>query len=109
LAIDYDYMLVLKTEANLCISVIKFLYFVDCQKVEEAVFGHQPAKRYTVFPRTYDVDDVQGQLRKSVVTLNMFKIKPLITFFQMIPVNSGSRFCGRERRPVRGKLRLQVE
>jgi hypothetical protein len=27
----------------------------------------------------------------------------------MIPVNSGSRFCGRERRPVRGKLRLQVE
>ncbi|PLW14474.1 hypothetical protein PCANC_15144 [Puccinia coronata f. sp. avenae] len=42
--------------------LIKFLYFVDCQKVEEAVFGHQPAKRYTVFPRTYDVDDVQGQL-----------------------------------------------
>ncbi|POW15442.1 hypothetical protein PSHT_07078 [Puccinia striiformis] len=40
----------------------KFLFFTGCEKTKDAVSGREPAKKYTVFPRTYEVDSCCGRL-----------------------------------------------
>ncbi|KAA1087218.1 hypothetical protein PGT21_025924 [Puccinia graminis f. sp. tritici] len=42
----------------------KFLYFTGCVSMKDQAFGKKPAKRYTVYPREYEV---VYELRKIVV------------------------------------------